>query len=940
MSSSLKNCFNSNCKEVLERSRKGWRRRTGEFADLCDRCAVMTIVFDGSSSAYEEGKFCETFHLDASGWRCCESCGKQIHCGCIVSFHMFVLLDAGGIECITCARKSFILTPNPAWPPPSLFLPVMPERIKDLSTKTWRQMAGSGPVPWRQAPSLFSSSAAQSDLQPRMPFEVHIPSGIDRLVSSERPSASSLEKKKVDDSSARLMNGTLKLGTSETLENGNAGINCGEQANPCVNVPQKLTFSKNDTSGSHYSLALSSVPPNVANDQTKASGTHAPRPTPPPLIGKQFCGHDGADSSGETQIRNGRPRGDARSRNQLLPRYWPRITDQELQQISGDASDAGRIGRLVLPKKCAEAYFPPISQPDGLPLKVQDSKGKEWMFQFRFWPNNNSRMYVLEGVTPCIQSMQLQAGDVVTFSRIEPEGKLVMGFRKASIAPPSDQGCETVNASNGVAMNGNINAKKSKPGEVLLTHQLKGHSVSPGFSSINQTIPADQAIPWPKHDKSGCLAKGAKSSFRGKRKNSTLGSKSKRLRIENEDLIELKLTWKQAQGLLRPPPNHLPSVMVIEGFEFEEYERMHRLLGGLRFLQQIIRVKRSNGLNVKTVLSGAKFLLMLFFPQDGPVLKTGGIQKGQVLLLPNGFIASCDDCALGFKALCCDSKGCHTDLNGSSVCSVVQELTAEQLEDLVATSTQAAAKKTKVAKQDPDSVEALEGLDALANLAIQEEGEALPTSSQATTKHPRHRPGCTCIVCIQPPSGKGPKHKQTCTCNVCLTVKRRFQTLLLRREKKQSEKEAETARQNQQPHPHLPEKSPDDETLLCTNTGSSSPNQKMANRDDPEDDPSKMRSTLSPFKGQIDLNIQPERDEELSPGSDSGGVTRLIQDATESYLRQQRLSNSNRNSAGNQAQMNFGNGSIATVSSHGEAEAECSVPLSTNASASTSGTER
>ncbi|GMP74832.1 hypothetical protein CsSME_00032124 [Camellia sinensis var. sinensis] len=98
-SSSIKFCFNSNCKDVLERSRKGWRRRTGEFADLCDRCA----------SAYEEGKFCETFHLNASGWRCCESCGKQIHCGCIVSFHMFVLLDAGGIECITCARKSFIL---------------------------------------------------------------------------------------------------------------------------------------------------------------------------------------------------------------------------------------------------------------------------------------------------------------------------------------------------------------------------------------------------------------------------------------------------------------------------------------------------------------------------------------------------------------------------------------------------------------------------------------------------------------------------------------------------------------------------------------------------------------------------------------------------------------------------------------------------------------
>lgn len=44
-------------------------------------------------------------------------------------------------------------------------------------------------------------------------------------------------------------------------------------------------------------------------------------------------------------------------------------------------------------------------------------------------------------------------------------------------------------------------------------------------------------------------------------------------------------------------------------------------------------VKRSNGPNVKTVLSGANFLLMLFFPQDGPVLKTRGIQKGKMDIL-------------------------------------------------------------------------------------------------------------------------------------------------------------------------------------------------------------------------------------------------------------------------------------------------------------------
>ncbi|MFS7994503.1 putative DNA-binding pseudobarrel domain superfamily [Helianthus anomalus] len=48
------------------------------------------------------------------------------------------------------------------------------------------------------------------------------------------------------------------------------------------------------------------------------------------------------------------------------------------------------------------------SQPEGLPLKIRDVKGKYWLYQFRFWSNINSRMYVLEGVTLCIQSMQLQ----------------------------------------------------------------------------------------------------------------------------------------------------------------------------------------------------------------------------------------------------------------------------------------------------------------------------------------------------------------------------------------------------------------------------------------------------------------------------------------------------------------------------------------------------
>ncbi|KAJ6416517.1 hypothetical protein OIU84_002390 [Salix udensis] len=712
-------CFNSDCTDF--KSRKGWRLRSGDFAELCDRCA----------SAHEEGRFCETFHLNASGWRGCESCGKRVHCGCI--------------------EESFVMTSNPAWPPLFYHSP-FPERLKDLSAKSWNQLAGSGPVPWRQAPSLFNSSATQSELQPRMPYEV------DRLNAGERFSAPSLEKRNLEDFSERLINGSLRNHLWDIVENGNAGIIGDEQ---------------------------------------------------PQLESK------GVDSSVDGQTRNGRPRIDARGKSQLLPRYWPRFTDEELQQISGNsnsvikplfekmlsASDAGRIGRLVLPKKCAEAYFPPISQPEGLPLRVQDSKGKEWIFQFRFWPNNNSRMYVLEGVTPCIQNMQLQAGDTVTFSRLEPEGKLVMGFRKASSTSLSDQ--------KKIILGDSGDLKSSLDNETSQT----GDGVSAnGDADLGPS-------PWSKVDKSGYIAKEvleAKSSIK-KRKSSTLGSKSKRLRIENEDMIELKLTWEEAQGLLRPAPDHVPSIVVIEGFEFEEYED-------------------APVLGKPTI-----------FAMDDVGHKIQWVQ--------------CEDCLkwrkLPLNVLLPSKWTCSSNTWDSerSSCSVAQELTSEQLENLLPSCNLVTSKRLKAAKKDIDNVEALGGLDTLANLAILGEDEALLASSQATTKHPRHRLGCSCIVCIQPPSGKGPKHKQTCTCNVCQTVKRRFKTLMMKREKKQSEKEAETTRKQKE---SSAEKLLDDDPSPSSNAGSASgsPNKKKAVSEGSDDDPNRMKSSASPFKGQIDLNIK------------------------------------------------------------------------------------
>ncbi|XP_059661561.1 B3 domain-containing protein Os07g0563300-like isoform X2 [Cornus florida] len=239
-SSSRKACFQCENSNSV-RFKNGWRLRSGQFAQLCDRCG----------SLYEEGRFCEMFHSNDDGWRDCEYCGKLVHCGCIASFHAYMLLDIGGVICMECSKINFIRARR-------------------------------------------------------------------RCLSSE------------------------------------------------------------------------------------------------------------------TQIGNREPQGDAARDLHIDPQYCPRVSNLEVQQVSRgsnsiviplfekslSASDADqKLARLVIPKKCAEAFFPNISVPHGFPIKIQDTDGKEWEFQFRYWPNGSSKMYVLEGLKDYMILMQWQVGDIDFASR-------------------------------------------------------------------------------------------------------------------------------------------------------------------------------------------------------------------------------------------------------------------------------------------------------------------------------------------------------------------------------------------------------------------------------------------------------------------------------------------------------------------------------------------
>lgn len=175
----------------------------------------------------------------------------------------------------------------------------------------------------------------------------------------------------------------------------------------------------------------------------------------------------------------------------------------------------------------------------------------------------------------------------------------------------------------------------------------------------------------------------------------------------------------------------------------------------------------------------------------------------------------------------------------------------------------------------------VEGLDTLANLAIEGEVEALQCFSENKTKvkHPRHRPGCACIVCLQPPSGKGTKHHQSCVCVVCTSLKRRFRTMMERRERerKQSEKETQSPPSSHNvrgQHSHENEQDTENRSLK----------EEEVRMSGYLEEPNAKKNSTSPLKGQIDLNIQPEKEEDISPSSDCGAMKCSMQRSLESEV--------------------------------------------------------
>ncbi|KAI4339492.1 hypothetical protein MLD38_024433 [Melastoma candidum] len=95
-------------------------------------------------------------------------------------------------------------------------------------------------------------------------------------------------------------------------------------------------------------------------------------------------------------------------------------------------SDVSPLKRMVLPKKAAEAHLPALDSKEGIIISMDDLDGLHvWSFKYRFWPNNNSRMYVLENTGDFVNTHGLRPGDSIVVYQDDQSPNFVIQAKKA-----------------------------------------------------------------------------------------------------------------------------------------------------------------------------------------------------------------------------------------------------------------------------------------------------------------------------------------------------------------------------------------------------------------------------------------------------------------------------------------------------------------------------
>jgi len=214
-----------------------------------------------------------------------------------------------------------------------------------------------------------------------------------------------------------------------------------------------------------------------------------------------------------------------------------------------------------------------------------------------------------------------------------------MGFRKATntVSLPDSQISAIANGSLlsetlFSTANDNLGVVSGYPG---FLQSIKGAAdLHPSSLYDHHMNSADGDVSWLKADKFSSRPDEGSLQFLQKRSRN-IGSKSRRFLIDAEDAMELKLTWEEAQELLRPAPTAKPTIVMIEDYDLKSMMNPLSLQRD-QFSPSVQQGNKINGFNVTIARNGVGCLLLLLLLPNGHALKTHGTQKvAPVLRLKN-----------------------------------------------------------------------------------------------------------------------------------------------------------------------------------------------------------------------------------------------------------------------------------------------------------------
>ncbi|KAG0460593.1 hypothetical protein HPP92_020890 [Vanilla planifolia] len=96
------------------------------------------------------------------------------------------------------------------------------------------------------------------------------------------------------------------------------------------------------------------------------------------------------------------------------------VVFRELFQKELTPSDVGKLNRLVIPKKYATRYLPPVSAEaaEELLLEFRDRESRVWVFRYCYWKSSQSYVFT-KGWNKFVKEKGLRARDTVGFYRCE-----------------------------------------------------------------------------------------------------------------------------------------------------------------------------------------------------------------------------------------------------------------------------------------------------------------------------------------------------------------------------------------------------------------------------------------------------------------------------------------------------------------------------------------